>query len=166
MAGGVRASGCSKMLRTGALHLNSNGGSGGGRNCCRASWKDNRVHYVDDFEGKIAFPVVHWTTTTGKVSMHIFLSRTSEWFFIIIITFPLRRRVNSFQSVVRRTTRPPRTNQSLFTCCAVGRWSVCGHNNLWANNYDSVCVTRAASSSVSDYCGKRISQIVCCAPLV
>lgn len=72
----------------------------------------------------------------------------------------------SSQSVVRRTTRPPRTNQSLFTCCAVGRWSVCGHNNLWANNYDSVCVTRAASSSVSDYCGKRISQIVCCAPLV
>lgn len=166
MAGGVRAPGCSEMLRTGALHLNSNGGSGGGRNCCRASWKDNRVHYVDDFEGKIALPVVRWTTTTGKVSMHIFLSRTLNGSLLLLSPFRYDEDCTSSQSVVRRTTRPPRTNQSLFTCCAVGRWSVCGHNNLWANNYDSVCVTRAASSSVSDYCGKRISQIVCCAPLV
>lgn len=158
---------CSEMMRTGALYLHSNGGWGGWRKIRRASWKDNRVHYVDDFQGKIAFPICR-CTATEKVAI---LSYSHIWmvlycYYHLSATTEIARLCIS-QSLVRHTYKTDKTTyNSLFTCCAVlCCWTVCGHNNLCANNYDSVCVTRAASSSVSDG-GKRISQIVCCAPLV
>lgn len=73
--------------------------------------------------------------------LQFFFIRTSEWFFIVIITFPLRRKLlvcasPSHQSDIRtRRTRPPTTRYSPAVLCC---WIVCGHNNLCANNYDSV----------------------------